>query len=47
MAGTLPIALNYQDFYGEPTNNPFGTYSEGSEVCLRAVFEVWAPRRIL
>jgi hypothetical protein len=40
MAGTLPIALNYQELYGEPTNSPFGTESEGSEVCLRAVFEV-------
>jgi hypothetical protein len=41
MAGTLPIALNYQELYGEPTNNPFGKELEGSEVCLRAVFEVW------
>jgi hypothetical protein len=41
MAGTLTISLNYQELYGEPTNNPFGTESEGSEVCIRAVFEVW------
>jgi hypothetical protein len=41
MVGTLPITLNYQELYGEPTNNPFGTDLEGSEVCLRAVFEVW------
>jgi hypothetical protein len=41
MAGTLPIALNYQELHGEPTNNPFGTDSEGSEVCMRAVFDVW------
>jgi hypothetical protein len=41
MAGTLPIALNYQELYGDPTNNPLGTESEGIKVCLRAVFEVW------
>jgi hypothetical protein len=39
MAGTLPIALNYQELYGELTNNPFGTDSEGSEACMRAVFD--------
>jgi hypothetical protein len=41
MVGTIPIALNYQELYGEPTNNPFRTDSDGSEDCLRTVLGVW------
>jgi hypothetical protein len=41
MAGTLPIALNYQELYGAPTSDPFGSSEEENEDCCQAVYEVW------
>jgi hypothetical protein len=41
MAGVRPIALSYQELYGEPANDPFGSSEEGNEDCCRAVYDVW------
>jgi hypothetical protein len=41
MAGIRPIALSYQELYGEPSNDPFGSSEEGNEDCCRAVYDVW------
>jgi hypothetical protein len=41
MAGIRPIALSYQELYGEPANDPFGSSEEGNEDCCRAVYNVW------
>jgi hypothetical protein len=41
MAGTLPIALSYQELYGEPANDSFGSSDEMNEECCRAVCESW------
>jgi hypothetical protein len=41
MAGMRTIALSYQELYGEPANDPFGSSEEGNEDCCRAVYDVW------
>jgi hypothetical protein len=41
MAGTRPIALPYQELYGDPTNDPFGSSDEENEDCCHASYEVW------
>jgi hypothetical protein len=41
MAGVRPITLSYQEPYGDPANDPFGSSEEGNEDCCRAVYDVW------
>jgi hypothetical protein len=40
MVGTHPIVLNYQELYGEPSNNPCGVNEEEKEDCRQVVYDM-------